>query len=384
MKETSEEKELIPFTKSTLPILEFNFDDMKKELTTKMTKYEGIVVTLETLKEDKKLAQGLKAQGAEFNKQRLEKVKSISAPIVAFTNQMNELKDICITSSELISKQVKVFEDETLVIIDKLLFKTLNEYRDTANIDDEFRICQNIENLVKLGAITAKGALNKGSKDELDAIVTHELALQSKVKFRLLQLESESHKANLNTPLVRLNVESFLFETDEIYQEKLLEVVESEVQRQKLAEETIVIKVGSPVVVVDTEVDEVIDVVTTDNVAERLAARFDSPAGELTASNPHGDMLSQDTSYAHSAENQEVTEREYDEYANTMMTEQASHQPEPSIQLKEGHVMCIAVATFKVSVPHQITEEMVQQKLVDMMSNTGIESLDNIKVTKHA
>lgn len=367
------DKELIPFTKSTLPILEFNFDDMKKELTTEMDKYSGIVVTLETLKADKKLAQELKAKGAEFNKQRLEKVKAISEPIVKFTEQMNELKNICVISSELISEQVKVFEKDTLATITTLLLDTLNEYRDVAHIDAEFRVCQNTENLVKLGAVTTKGALNKGSKDKLTAIVTEELALQGKINYRLLQLESESHKANLTTPLVRLNVEAFLFSDDDIYSDKLSEVIQSELQRQELAISIADDKAKAETNVVATELRE------SANVADRLAERF-SEANSATLACSEG--LVSLVQEVNPNDFQNAPSSEYDNYADAMMQEQASHQPEPEIQLKDGHVMCIATATFKVSVPNQVTEEMVQDKLIKMMSDAGIASLDSVQVRK--
>lgn len=374
------EKELIPFSNESLPVLEFNFDEIKKELTTEMQKYDGMVVTLETMKADKKLAQELKAKGKKFNQQRIDKVKEISKPIEKFTEQMNELKAICEKSAKVISDQVEVFEKEALVDIEKQIDEHLSQCRisGVVRVQPDFMVEGVAKGLTKLTAVTSKGALTKATKDKIAAVVAEEVALQGKVEYRLLQLESESHKANLHTPLVRLNVESFLFESDEVYQEKLAEVVQSELQRQKLADE-------NKAAQVEPEQNETVDKLRESaGVAERLAEKFaDVPNHPDTLEGVkvvHQDLVEDNASQDFN----NATYDQYDAYAEQMMQEQSQHQQEPAIQLKDGHVMCIATAVFKVSVPRQVSEEMVEQKLIDMMSKAGIESLDSVKVTKHA
>ena len=378
-----EAKELIPFTKSSLPILEFNFDDIKKELTAEMAKYSGIVVTLETLKADKALAKKLKAKGKSFNDQRLEKVKAISAPIVTFTDQMAELTQICTDSSELISNQVKVFEAETLVDIEVLLIDALNESRKAALIDVKYKDVKAHKPLVKLGAVTGKGALNKAAKDRIAAIVASELSLQQKVKYRLLQLESESHKAGLDTPLNEISVESILMiSCDNDYTVSLARIITAELERQNERKEK---ELLSETVSGDGSGDALPEVDSDESagVKERLADRFGSPEFD-------GYNASEDTNLLHGSginsctqgDFRNATANEYDDYADSMMQEQSQHQPEPQIQLKDGHVMCIATATFKVSVPHQVTEEQIQKKIIKMMSDAGIDSLDTVQVRK--
>lgn len=382
MSNTDKEQELIPFTKSSLPILEFNFDDVKKELTEEMETYKGVVVTLETLKEDKKLAQELKSKGTAFNQQRLDKVKAISAPIVEFTNQMNELKDICTKSAKLISDQVEKFEGDMLVTIEKLLLKTLTEYRDREEIRVEFRMAGVESALTKLGAVTAKGALTKGSKEKLAAIASEELALQGKVDYRLLQLESESHKANLDTPLNKISVESFLFEDDATYAIHLEKVIAIEIGRQedRKAQE----KLNATIDQKQQEERVAVDTVTPENVSTKLAARFGDENSEYLSGRSKDEVnnLISQSSMGDSRDFQNAPPSEYDNYADAMMQEQASHQPEPEIQLKDGYVLCIATATFKVSVPHQVSEEMVQEKLVKMMADAGVTTLETMQVVK--
>lgn len=376
----TEAKELIPFTNSQLPVLEFSFDEEKQALTTELDKYKNIVVTVETLKEDKKLAQDLSAKGKAYNKQRIEKIKEISKPIEAFKSKIDELVSLCNESAEIIKKQVSVFEKETLAKIKKLIAKTLTEMRETSNIAEEFRVVGIVEPLVKLGALTAKGALVKGTKDKLAAIVAEELALQQKIDYRLLQLESEGYKADLESPLRRINVEAFLFDDDEGYAASLKKIIESELERQNerkqpepepVAQETIK----------QEEVAQVAQLEDNPNYNPNLINQNKTLTNTIMSS---GVGVGHGVSHIPDNTTQNAPNNEYNAYANQMMQEQSQHQQEPSIQLKEGNVMCTAIATFKVSVPHQVTEEMVQEKLIKMLDDAGVKSLDNIEVTKHA
>jgi hypothetical protein len=59
---------------------------------------------------------------------------------------------------------------------------------------------------------------------------------ENRTKMRLLELENQSYKAGLKAPLTRDHVATFLFATDEEYQQRLDAMLQSEVRRQEQAE----------------------------------------------------------------------------------------------------------------------------------------------------
>ena len=61
---TDVKKDLIEIeTNITMPVLDVHFDVVKTELEGELSKYENVLVTEETLKDDKKLAQTLVSKG---------------------------------------------------------------------------------------------------------------------------------------------------------------------------------------------------------------------------------------------------------------------------------------------------------------------------------
>jgi hypothetical protein len=315
---------------TTLPVITTNFDIVKAGLKAELAKYENVVVTPETLAEDKKLAKEIAAKGKAFDAIRKEKLAEISQPLVVFGEQMKELTNICGSLAETIKSQVKTFEDEKLKEIGVLLKTTLEVMRTEAEISFEFRLDKASDVFIKLGAITKSGALTKASKDSLAAIVSSEKAVMQTVALRLAQLEAESFKAGLEIPLVRLNVEHFLFDSDEGYSEKLSTSINSEYERQQAAK------------------------------ARKKA--LDDKAIESAASNRQTDATAA----------KKIELRSYQK--------QAQENQQPS----DGKVAYIATATFKLRVPKSITEQQITDKLQGMMDKAGITSLDSIGVMKDA
>ena len=395
MTKPKEEAVLIPEINLTPAILEFAYDEEKKRLTTDLAKYENIVVTVETLAADKKLGQELAAKGKAYSVQRIEKVKEISKPIKAFEDQMKTLTSLCNDAAGVIKKQVESFEMETLKDLGVTLLETLTNMRVEANVRDEFHVKDAEKVSIKLGSLTGKGALTKGAKDSLVKIVDNESFLQQKVDYRLLQLEAESYKAGLEVPLSKKSVEAFLFGTDENYALELSEIIVVELQRQEKAktiraEQAAKEKPAEPVVTSDA-------VEPTANLRSNLVNNHvaNNPDGLIASVNNeyHGDVdISQgqhfDNDHSQQMRGDEPSsdfrgdDDQYNAYAEHLAQEQASHHQEPAIQLKDGNVMCIATATFKVSVPHQVTEEMVEQKIIEMLDKAGVTSLDSMQVKK--
>ena len=96
---TDVKKDLIEIeTNITMPVLDVHFDLVKTELEGELSKYENVLVTEETLKDDKKLAQTLVSKGKLYDSKRKATVKEISAPIKLFETQMKLLQGLCVSA----------------------------------------------------------------------------------------------------------------------------------------------------------------------------------------------------------------------------------------------------------------------------------------------
>ena len=342
--------------KSTLPVLNANFEAAKAALSSELQKYESVVVTTETLKDDKKLAQELSAKGKAYNKERIAKVKEVSAPIKVFEDQMKELSSMCASASNLIGEQVKKFEAETLAKIKVMLIDHLYDVRTELKVAEEF-FSADISLLVKLGAITKGGSLTKGSKDAVRALVSDELAVQQKVEYRLLQLEAESFKAGLDAPLARINVEQFLHESDEVYAERLAELINVELDRQAQA-------------------------------AKRRAeqeARLEAERQQLPEPSVIETAIIETTTLADPEPvHQEVTLADrmaaVPEYQEPQHDFQQEYQP-PQNQAP-AKVVIQAHAVFEISVSNAVPDEAIKGKLSDMLKQAGINSLVSMEIKR--
>jgi len=359
-----------------LPIITGNFDAEKAMLAAELDKYKNVLVTEETLKDDKKLAGALSAKGRVYNSERIRIVGEISKPIVAFTGQMKELSNLCTDTANLISNQVKVFEAAKLDQLKLDLLSFLLETRDKLNIISEHRTSEIDPKLIKLGSITAKGAINKSAKDAIVAIVTAEQVIQQRTSFRLLQLESESHKAGLLSPLDRVSIETFLFEDDDTYAIHLQKVITIELGRQEQAAEKLQAEADRRAATKAKEAAQI--------EADRLAAM--QPVDDTPKHEP--DFQPVNPSYAHAAEHQEVTQDEYAQYEQAQSTCDQVQFPEREVteqnsgQVKTGNIAVIATAQFELSVPEHVNPSQINAKLRGILEAAGITSCKSITVRR--
>jgi len=214
------------------PTVAVNFDQAKAEIERMVSKYRGIVVTADTLKEGRTSAQELNALAKEIDSRRKAAVSEVSAPIKAFEEQMKELRQIVLDGRSEITDQMDKFEQERLEDckrkLDTLCSALIGQYE----VAPEFQRAR-YDDLVKLGSLTDRGNLTGAAKNELEKRVQADRQLQDQVKMRLLELENASYKAGLDAPLERQHIEHFLFEDDETYQAKLQALLDTEVKRQE-------------------------------------------------------------------------------------------------------------------------------------------------------
>lgn len=92
--------------------LEFNYEELKGELMTKMHDYETLVYTEDNVAEAKKDRAKLNNLKDTLNKERLKREREYMEGFQPFKDQINELIEIIKKPVEIIDKQVKAFEEE--------------------------------------------------------------------------------------------------------------------------------------------------------------------------------------------------------------------------------------------------------------------------------
>lgn len=97
----------------TMPApLEFNFDELKSELTTKIHHYETVVYTDDQIKEAKTDRANLNKLKDALNTERIRREKEYMEPFNEFKGKINELIGIIQKPISIIDEQIKVAEQK--------------------------------------------------------------------------------------------------------------------------------------------------------------------------------------------------------------------------------------------------------------------------------
>lgn len=309
-------------TTFTPAVIKTNFELAKQEITTDLEKYENYVVTNETLVDDKKLAQSIKAQGNEINSLRIDKKKELTAPITEFESQANELKGLYFDAANKISEQVTKFEKVTLDKLRDDLIELLKVDFEKLEVSDKFQIFD-VDNLVKLTNITASNKPTKKAKDGVLAIAKDCFVEQSQYNDRVMQAENKSLRAGLASPLQEIHIKSFIFADDEQFDNDLDALIAVELERQQETQSKVQAK---------------------------------TPPATKTLDLPKSEVFEK--------------------------TQDAPIEAEQEIKpvVVDGKIEYICTATFKVTVPEQITIDKIESKLVKMIEDSGITSLQGVEV----
>ncbi len=102
----------IKIINEVMPVIEVNFDEMKLALSETLKKYDGLVVTEDTLSGCKATQKDLAGVRTKIDTYRKEKKKSLSAPITEFENQCKELISLIEKAEKPIKDGIRVFDDK--------------------------------------------------------------------------------------------------------------------------------------------------------------------------------------------------------------------------------------------------------------------------------
>lgn len=102
----------IKIVNEVMPVIEINFDVMKAALTEKVSFYEGLIVTEESLKVCKEEQKELAALRRQIDTYRKDKKKELSEPITRFENQCKELIGIIDKVEKPIKEGIAFFDDK--------------------------------------------------------------------------------------------------------------------------------------------------------------------------------------------------------------------------------------------------------------------------------
>lgn len=90
--------------------IDFNYEELKKELTDKVSIYESMVYTDETIKEAKADRVSLNRLKKSLNDERINREREYMKPFTEFKNKVNDLISIIEKPVEAIDRQVKEYE----------------------------------------------------------------------------------------------------------------------------------------------------------------------------------------------------------------------------------------------------------------------------------
>lgn len=224
------------FSQFTPAVIEFNYRALSDALDAHLEKYKDVKVTLETLANDKKLAQELRAQIRTISRARIDRKKELTEPVAIFESQMKDLESKIESVCSVIANQVKAFEEEKLAEIYEIIATEFDAQVEKAGLRAEFANFQDvIQSLTKLTAITKTDALTAKTKSEISMAVSLAASTQNNVDMRVLKLENECYRLGLNAPLNQAHVNHILLADDATYQAELEKIIAAEMQREEQA-----------------------------------------------------------------------------------------------------------------------------------------------------
>lgn len=212
-----------------------NFDELKAELSEKMSVYDGIVISEDTVKLAKDDLANLRKVKKEIEDKRKEAKKIFNAPYEAFEKQVKELVALVDKPIEMIDEQVKDFANRAKaekeqhvreLYKQEITDKGYEEYLPFASIFNEKWLNKSTED--KEIIFDLNGKLTQ-VKADLDAI--H--ALQSEFENEII----EAYKSSGNQLTVAIKRNSDLISAKQLAEKKAEEDAQAKIEAERKARE---------------------------------------------------------------------------------------------------------------------------------------------------
>ncbi len=107
--------------------IEFNYEDLKAELTERVAEYKTVVYTEDTIKQAKQDRSNLNRLDKALNDERIRLEKEYMAPFADFKAKVTELCGIVKEASRCIDKQVKEYEELQKEEKTKEIYQVIND-----------------------------------------------------------------------------------------------------------------------------------------------------------------------------------------------------------------------------------------------------------------
>jgi len=353
-----------------------NFDELKTALSIELEKY-NVVVTSDTVADAKKLATELNKTAAEIGRRRKEEVAEISEPIRQFDDHMKELECMCKDGRQNLLDQVKTFEDETRELVSNKLREARDQLWGKHEVQQEFQNAQ-YDDLILLTSVTKTGSLTAKATGTLETRVLADKALQDRTRMRLLELENQSYKSGLSSPLTRDHIAGFLFEGNEKYSTELQRIIDAEIIREKEAQQRMRARMEQ-----EQREKEAREKAEQERIraeeqhkedeAERVREREEHEV--RTARNQGVATACKDANNARA----EAEEKAIDKDIENLSINATHHTATPQIT---GKVRVTVTAVFSTEVNGTVSDNAIEAELRKVMERAGLSTLKSVTVSR--
>lgn len=128
----------LKITNKTLPVIESNFEEVKSSLDEALTKYKGIVVTDDNLKDCKKMLADLNKLKTSIDTYRKDTKREFNIPVKDFENKCKELENMIIEVQNPTKKGISVFDEKKKQEKRAKILEFIGEVAVDLNLDEKY------------------------------------------------------------------------------------------------------------------------------------------------------------------------------------------------------------------------------------------------------
>lgn len=358
-------------------------EDLKKAVIIELEKNEyNSIVTMDNFKQMKESSQFLGKVAKQISDFRIAKVKEETTDIKLFEDSLKKFTNMFKEKQETIKSGLDVFEEQTRQKVLQVCKDYFNEFCDQVQLRQEFRNI-NLDDMTQTGYATATFKISKKGIDEVERRVNIQLTLQTKVDNRLLNLENECLKANIE-PLTQQHIQGFLYSSDEEYQIRLRNLIVSEIERneaikkreQEKAErelrEKIEVEQREKLILENEEKQRLEDEVKVEEIKKAIANNQAAIGVDIAQEQDQTVYIKEETWTADKA-NQERWKKE------ELTKENFEKQYLGNFEiLEDGKVRKFVTVTFQIVVPKEWESKV--QSTYEKRFSENIKNVENMKV----